>query len=187
MCIAAPELSPMPPKVFHEFSGRKPREQWPTEFDLEGVDRDHRVRSQKINQAQEETMGQSLSTNSFIGGASIDLNNPPRQAYNPRDHEYPKMLYHPTKKDPNWLAEFKRITLYNSLHPEKPQILPVVPSAFVVVQNAEQEEKQLKEGFQLRPPAEKEESEPENNETLCSRGCGRVPHRGACKFAEVTA
>src|ERR1700690_1655568 len=70
----------MPPKVFHEFSGRKPREQWPTEFDLEGVDRDHRVRSQKLNQAQEETMGQSLATNSFGTGASINLKNPTQVA-----------------------------------------------------------------------------------------------------------
>ena len=115
----------MPPHVFREFSGPKLRERWPVEFDLEGVDRDNRVREQKL---QEEPMTAPLSANSFVGGASIDLGKPPRVAYDPRQHEYPKMLYHPTKKDPNWLAEHKRITLYNSLHPEKPEILPVVPA-----------------------------------------------------------
>lgn len=149
---------------------------------MEGIDRDHTVRQQKL---QEENMTQPLSQNSFVGGASIDLNKPPKTAYNPRDHEFPKLLYHQTKKDPNWLAEHKRITLYNSLHPEKPEVLPVVPAAFVRVDNKEQEEKKMKEGFGLRPPSDPEVDEfaEVRSETLCSRGCGQAPHRGACKTA----
>ena len=177
----------MPPKVFHEFSGRKPREHWPVEFDLEGVERDNKIRTEKLN---EDTMGKSLSTNSFIGGAAIDLNKPQQAAYNPHDpkNEYPKMLYHPTKKDVYWAAEYRRITLYNKLHPEKMMLLPVVPAAFVVVQDKKQEEAKLSEGFKLRPPAqpeEKDEFADVKDETLCSRGCGRAPHGGRCKL--VTA
>ena len=180
------EFKLVPPHVFHEFSGRKPREQWPTEFDIEGVERDHKIRTEKLN---EDAMGKSLSTNSFIGGASIDLGKPQQVAYNPHDpkNEYPKMLYHPTKKDVNWAAEHKRITLYNKLHPEKMMLLPVVPAAFVVVQDKKQEEAKLGEGFKLRPPAEPDDAEvsDEQEERLCSRGCGREPHGGRCK--SVTA
>ena len=124
-----------------------------------------------------------LSANSFVGGASIDLGKPPRVAYDPRQHEYPKMLYHPTKKDPNWLAEHKRITLYNSLHPEKPEILPVVPPLFLVVNDKETEQKKLAEGWLLKAPAESEQAEVsgDGGEVLCSRGCGQKPHRGSCK------
>ena len=129
-------------------------------------------------------MTQTLSTNSFVGGASIDLNKPPRVPYNPNDpkNAYPKMLYHKTKKDPVWLAEHKRLTLYNSLHPEKPEILPVVPAAFVIVHNKEQEQEKLANGFQSRPPAQEEVDEFANvsGEALCSRGCGKKPHRGSC-------
>jgi hypothetical protein len=166
--------------VFHEFGRQKLREQWPAEFDMEGVDRDHEIRKTKLQEVQ---MTQPLSANSFVGGAAIDLNKPPKVAYNPRDHEFPKLLYHQTKKDPNWLAEHKRITLYNSLHPEKPEVLPVVPAAFVRVDNKEQEQKKLAEGFGLRPPSDPEVDEfaAVKGEALCSRGCGNAPHRGACK------
>ncbi len=130
-------------------------------------------------------MSQPQSTNFFVGGATIDLNRPPREAYNPRDpkNEFPKMLYHATKKDPNWLAEHKRITLYNSLHPEKPELLPTVPAAFVIVKSPEEEKKRLTEGFQLKAPSvpEVDEFASISGEALCSRGCGSAPHRGSCK------
>ena len=131
-------------------------------------------------------MPQQPSNNRFISGATVDINRPPREAYNPRDpkNEYPKMLYHQTKKDPAIHAEFKRITLHNSLHPEKPEILPAVPAAFVIVQNKQQEEVQIKAGFAFRPPEAKpspEESAEDDGETLCSRGCGKPPHKGMCK------
>jgi len=129
-------------------------------------------------------MAQPVS-NSFVGGATIDLNRPPQVAYNPHDpkNQYPKMLYHQTKKDPNWLAEYNRIKLYNSLHPEKPEILPTVPAAFVIVKNAEEEKAKLANGFGLRPPADPEVDEfaSVREEALCSRGCGNPPHRGFCK------
>ena len=177
----------MPPKVFHEFGRQKPRERWPVEFDLEGVERDHRIREAKLT---EEPMVQPVS-NSFVSGATIDLNRPPKVAYNPNapENQYPKMLYHQTKKDPNWLAEHKRLTLYNSLHPEKPEILPVVPAAFVLVKNQAEEKAKLAEGFGLRPPAQPEVDEFASigDETLCSRGCGNRPHRGACKSANLQA
>ena len=130
-------------------------------------------------------MSQAQSPNFFVGGKSVDINRPPRLPYNPRDHEYPKMLYHKTKKDPNWLAEHKRLTLYNSLHPEKPELLPVVPAAFVIVNNKDEEAARLSQGFALRPPDEPEVDEFANvqGEALCSRGCGEKPHRGSCKTA----
>jgi hypothetical protein len=64
------------------------------------------------------------------------------------------MLYHQTKKDPIWMQEHRRITLYNSLHPEKPELLPVVPFMTVIVQSKEEQEQKLKEGFGLRAPSE---------------------------------
>lgn len=179
----------MPPKVFHEFGRQKLRERWPVNFDLEGIDRDHGIREAKLTHAQiEEPMSQPVS-NSFVGGASIDLNRPPKAPYNHMDpkNQYPKMLYHPTKKDPNWLAEFKRLTLYNSLHPEKPEILPVVPPAFIIVNNADEEKTKLAAGFVAKPPAPPEVDEFADvaGEALCSRGCGGRPHRGACKKEET--
>ena len=132
-------------------------------------------------------MSKSLPTNSFAGGATIDLNKPTPVAYNPNDpkNEFPKMLYHQTKKDANWLAEHKRITLYNNLHPEKPEILPHVPAAFVIVKNKKEEEQMIASGFGLRPPAIEEVDqfgkETDTDETLCARGCGNPPHKGACK------
>lgn len=166
----------------NESRGPKVREQWPVEFDLEGVPRETKVRTQKL---QEETMPKSLSPNSFAGSATIDIGRPPRESYNPRDpkNQYPKMLYHQTKKDPNWLREHRRITLYNSLHPEKPELLPHVPYAFVVVNSPEEEKAFLGQGFGLRAPAqpqEKDEWDGMENEVLCSRGCGKKPHRGSC-------
>lgn len=180
-------------KVFREFGGQKPREKWPLAFDLEGVERDHKVRQQLQTQQQfEEPMSRAQATNFFVGGASVDINKPPREAYNPRDpkNEYPKMLHHQTKKDPNWLKEHKRLTLYNSLHPEKPELLPAVPYAFVIVNNKQEEEAQLKQGFGFKPPAQPEQAEEFAElagEVLCSRGCGAVPHRGSCKPVAVSA
>ena len=131
-------------------------------------------------------MPQQPSNNRFVSGATIDLNRPPREPYNPNDpkNHYPKMLYHQTKKDPVWFNEHKRIMLYNSLHPEKPELLPAVPAAFKIVNNKAEEETALKAGFGLRPPAEPKDAEEageDNGETLCSRGCGNPPHRGSCK------
>ncbi len=173
-------------KVFREFGNLKQREQWPVDFDLEGVDRNSQVRKQKLE--TEANMSRSLSSNSFVGNASIDLNKPAREAY--RHQEYPKMLYHQTKKDPIWLAEFRRVTLYNSLHPEKPELLPTVPAAFVMVNNETEEKMRFGQGFQLRPPAEPPQAEEFAElagEVLCSRGCGAAPHRGSCKPVTVTA
>ncbi len=132
-------------------------------------------------------MPQAPSPNRFVSGATIDLNRPPREAYNPNDpkNRYPKMLYHPTKKDPNWEKEFKRITLYNSLHPEKPEILPVVPAASTIVKSAPEEEARLAEGWQSRPPkieaVEVADESQGDDGPKCSRGCGNPPHRGSCK------
>jgi hypothetical protein len=169
----------MPPKVFHEFGNYKPRETWPVEMDLAGVERNTTIRK-AIKPQLEESMSRSLSTNSFVGEKSIDLNKPPHVAYNPYDpkNEYPKMLYHQTKKDHNWMAEHRRIMQHNSLHPEKPEILPTVPPANIVVKSRQEEEMKLTQGYQLKPPPVQEEAA---EETLCSRGCGSVPHRGACK------
>lgn len=179
----------MAPKVFREFSGPKTRERWPLEYDLEGIERDTKTRAQLEEQQKQQSQNEAAMTNRaqssnfFVGGASIDLNRPPKEAY--RHQEYPKMLYHQTKKDPNWLAEHKRITLYNSLHPEKPELLPTVPAAFIQVNSKEEEEAALKRGFQLKPPpdpsAKAEEEAMDSGETLCSRGCGNPPHRGSCK------
>lgn len=181
----SPAFLQMSVKRFREFSNVKQREVWPIEFDLAGVDRDHQVRKQ----ITEETMGnRQQPTNFFVGEKSVDINRPPREAYH--HQEYPKMLYHQTKKDPNWLAEFKRITLHNSLHPEKPEILPVVPPAFVTVHNKQEEEAKLSQGFGLKPPPQAQDEEPFSalaGEVLCSRGCGNAPHRGACKQVTVSA
>jgi hypothetical protein len=134
-------------------------------------------------------MGKQQSTNFFVSNQSIDINKPAKVAYDPRQHQYPKMLYHPTKKDQNWLAERKRLELYNSLHPEKPEILPNVPAASIIVQSAEEEAQKIKQGWALRAPKEAEVDEFASlqGEALCSRGCGQVPHRGSCKPVQVTA
>jgi len=155
------------------------------EMDLGGVERDTTIRK-AIKPQVEESMSKSLSTNSFVGEKSIDLNKPPMETYNPYDpkNEYPKMLYHQTKKDPNWAAEHRRITLHNSLHPEKPELLPTVPPAFVIVKNKQEEEARLSQGFQLKPPVVREEA---SEEPLCSRGCGSAPHKGSCKAVPVGA
>lgn len=187
----SPAFLKMSVKRFREFSDIRQREVWPLEFDLAGVDRDQQIRKQLHTQQQfqtEETMSRAQSTNFFVGEKSVDINRPPREAY--RYQEYPKMLYHQTKKDPNWLAEFKRITLHNSLHPEKPEILPVVPAAFVTVHNKQEEETKLGQGFGLKPPPAPTDEEPFANlegQVLCSRGCGNAPHRGACKQVTLSA
>lgn len=171
-------------KVFREFGNFKQRETWPLEMDLTGVERDTAIRK-AVKPQLEESMSRSLSTNSFIGEKSIDINKPPMATYNPYDpkNEYPKMLYHQTKKDPNWLAEHKRISLHNSLHPEKPELLPTVPPLNIIVKNREEQESKMAQGFQLKPPPVQEESE----EPMCSRGCGSATHRGACKAVPVGA
>jgi len=138
----------MPPKVFRESSSRPMREQWPVEFDLMGVERNYEVRKQLA----EENMGKEVS-NHFASPQNIDIGRPVRVPYDPRQHEYPKMLYHQTQRDKNWLAEHKRLTLYNQLHPEKPEILPSVPFASIIVGSKSEEEQRLKEGWGLRPPA----------------------------------
>lgn len=127
-------------------------------------------------------------TNFFVGGASVDINKPPREAY--RHIEYPKMLHHQTMKDPITLKEFKRITLHNSLHPEKPELLPTVSHAFIIVNSKAEEDSALTRGFGLKPPApepQPEEFAEEAGQVLCSRGCGNRPHRGKCAPVEVTA
>lgn len=129
-------------------------------------------------------------TNRFVSGASIDINKPAREPYNPRDpkNEFPKMLYHPTKKNAVAEKEFKRITLYNSLHPEKPELLPEVGYDYIVVKDKREEDAKLKEGYQFRAPAPPEpQSVEDDGETLCSRGCGNAPHRGSCKMKEAVA
>jgi hypothetical protein len=181
------------PNQFRESREVKSRARWPLAFDLEGVERNTEVRKQLKQQqeAEESYMPQQPSNNRFVSGAAIDLNRPPREPYNPNDpkNQYPKMLYHQTKKDPNWLREHKRLTLYNSLHPEKPELLPTVPAAFIVVKNKHEEEAALKDGFALRPPAEEvaEEFADLNDEVLCSRGCGQAPHKGRCKTVAAVA
>jgi hypothetical protein len=175
----------MPPKVFREFSNARVRERWPLELDLGGVERDSEIRKLKV----EENMGKSLQNN-FVSGKAIDINKPAQVAYDPRQHQYPKMIYHQTKKDPNWLAEHKRLTLYNSLHPEKPELLPNVPYAFTIAKTEEDEKRLLATGeWGLRAPHQPEQDEFANlrDEALCSRGCGNPPHRGSCKPVAVSA
>lgn len=131
-------------------------------------------------------MPQQPSNNRFVSGATIDINRPPREPYNPNDpkNKYPKMLYHQTEKDPNWAREHQRITLYNSLHPEKPELLPAVPAKFLTVNNQAEETRALAQGYGLRPPEDSQEEDDfgvGNSPVACSRGCGKPPHKGTCK------
>jgi len=172
------------PRQFREFTPSRGREKWPLEFDLSGVERNSEVR-QQLKQ-QEQLMPQAPSNNRFVSGASIDINRPPQAPYNPNDpkNKYPKMLYHPTKKDQNWSREHQRIELHNKLHPERPEILPEVPAAFIVVKNHDEEAKAMKDGFGARAPhvePETEDFDADMDKGLCSRGCGLPPHRGSCK------
>lgn len=96
-------------------------------------------------------MSQPKSGNFFVGGQSIDLNRPVKEAY--RHQEYPKMLHHPTAKDPFTLKEAARVALHNKLHPEKPEILPAVTHQFTVVNSKEEETAAIKKGYSLKPPA----------------------------------
>jgi hypothetical protein len=174
-------------RQFREFREAKARDRWPVEFDLAGVPRDTHTRDllkQQLDQEQE--MPRSLSPNSFVAGKMVDINHPPQAAYNPRDHEYPKMLYHPTEGHPAWAAERKKIARYNALHPDKPEIMPEVPAKTIQVNSNEEEEAKLKAGWLLRAPQRVPEPEEEeivdtDGAALCSRGCGRAPHRGSCK------
>jgi hypothetical protein len=179
------------PRPFREFIEPKGRQRWPLEFDLLGIERNSQVRKE-YKQQQEIFMPQQPSNNRFVSGATVDINKPPREPYNPNDpkNHYPKMLYHPTKKNEAEEKEFKRVTLYNSLHPEKPELLPSVGPKFILVHSKQEEQKRLDEGYQSRPPAIPPQSEEEaeaDGETLCSRGCGQPPHRGACKKQEAVA
>ena len=92
---------------------RKPsRSRWPLEFDLTGVPRDTATRQQLLEQKQileqtpeEDSMSPAPNQttpvrNSFTVDKPevviTDINNPPRQNYNPHDakNEFPKMVYH---------------------------------------------------------------------------------------------
>jgi hypothetical protein len=174
---------------FREFRKVKIRERWPLEFDLAGIPRETAVRSQLKEQYEEEGMPNAPSPNRFVSGAVVDINAPAREPYNPRDpkNEFPKILYHPTLKHPQWEAEYKRIVKYNALHPEKPELLPTVPAKQVKVNNKQEEEAKIKDGWQFRPPAiapaPEEEAADDEGQVLCSRGCGREPHPGRCKAA----
>jgi hypothetical protein len=177
-------------KQFREPRAGRTRERWPLDFDLSGIERDTQVRNQK---KQELEMPVPLVTNRFVSGKVVDINNPQRAPYNPFDpkNEFPKMLYHPTEKHPAWVAEHKRLTLYNALHPEKPELLPTVPAKNIIVKSKEEESAKLRAGWSLKPPAAEpqveEEAGDEEGAALCSRGCGNPPHRGSCKMVQVSA
>jgi hypothetical protein len=172
------------PRQFRESRPAHIRERWPLELDLGGVPRDTNLRNKKKQELEETMRGQP--TNFFVSGQSIDLNKPAKEAY--RHQEYPKMVYHPTMKDPVTLKEHKRITLYNSLHPEKPELLPSVTPAFKMVNSKEEETAALQQSWQSKPPAESphpSEFADVDGEALCSRGCGEKPHRGKCAAVAV--
>jgi hypothetical protein len=124
----------------------------------------------------------SQVSNSFVSGKMVDINNPPRVPFDPRKNQFPRMLYHPTAKDKNWLAEYNRIVLYNKLHPEKMELLPTVPYLTIIVKNEEEMAAKMKEGYLKNPISVYGEDEvlPDAEAELCSRGCGKSPHRGSC-------
>jgi hypothetical protein len=99
----------------NEASRKAIRERWPLEFDLTGVPRDTATRKQLLDQRNlderqileqtpEDSMPQPNQTTPVRNSFTVDkpevtitdINNPPRQNYNPHDpkNEYPKMLYH---------------------------------------------------------------------------------------------
>lgn len=137
----------------HE-SSRLLRDRWPLQFDLEGIPRDTAERERMLQEhllleslsgetlpetpTTEETMtSPNLVANRFASDNEpamhiTDINNPPHINYNPHDpkNEFPKMLY--PANYPNAKA--------------------------VVVKSKEEEAKQLKKGFSLRPPVKEEQS-----------------------------
>jgi hypothetical protein len=146
-------------------------------MDLAGVERDTAIRKQA-----EANMTTGVS-NSFVSGKMVDINHPPRVPYDPRKNQFPRMLYHATKRDSNWQKEYDRIVLYNKLHPEKMELLPTVPYLTIVVKDEHEMSAKMEEGWLKNPPAVygNDEVEPDSDERLCSRGCGAAPHRGSCK------
>lgn len=175
-------------KQFREFTQPKGRERWPLAFDLQGVLRDTTTRKQLQEQlTYEDQEMRATTTNHFASSKMIDINNPPKPAYNPRDpaNEFPKMLFHQTEKHPLELAEFKRITKFNALHPDKPEILPPVGAKYIIVKDKAEQDRMLSRGYGLRAPNIETESTEENavddsGAVLCSRGCGKEPHPGRC-------
>jgi hypothetical protein len=116
------------------------RERWPLAFDLEGLPRDTAVRNSHLEheKLKEEIMNTHPVANNFAvdyqaGNNVIDINNPPKKAYNPHapENQFPKMIYPAT-----W------------------------PAAKAITVGSEQElQAKLKKGFELKPPSRVEPSE----------------------------
>lgn len=139
-----------------------------------------------LNQIQ-----QQLSKTQGIEGA-IDIHHPERSPNWPvyRHRSYPKMLYHPTKLDPGTEARRLGIRQRNDRNPTlAPLDLPASEPLSVIVKNEDEDKARRAEGFIAKPPFLQSNEEviqfdplanPVADVALCSRGCGKAPHRGAC-------
>jgi hypothetical protein len=92
-----------------ETGGRLPREKWPLSFDLEGIPRETQVREQKLKELRGETFMSDTPTMSHEQIEALreflllhdrnssqnvfDLSKPPKEPYDRRGKDYPKMVY----------------------------------------------------------------------------------------------
>lgn len=134
-----------------------------------------------------------LSKTQGIEGA-IDIHHPELSPNWPRytHQEFPKMLYHPVKLDPQTETARQGVRERNQLNPNLPALaLPPSKPMILIVNDQAALDKALEAGWVKAPPvlvaqeAEVEMVDPlaqdvMTNEGLCSRGCGKKPHRGAC-------
>jgi hypothetical protein len=114
--------------VFESNASRSLRDRWPLEFDLEGVPNENREREYLLNQKREVDMPNPV-TNSF----AVDY----QVGNNVID------INHPPRK-PYVFQEF-------------PKMLHKPNGAFVVVNDAHEEKKKLKEGYSVELPPRNQE------------------------------
>ena len=152
---------------------------------------------QMLNETQ-----QNIAKTQGMEGA-IDIHHPELSPNWPRykHQEFPKMLYHPFKLDPQTETARNGVRLRNEKNPTlAPLDLPASKPMTVIIKNTataqEELEKYLAAGWLKAPPVlVSEEAEVEHfdpltmpvaNPALCGRGCGNPRHRGACP-AKATA
>lgn len=149
---------------------------------------------QMLNETQ-----QNIAKTQGMEGA-IDIHHPELSPNWPRykHQDYPRMLYHPTKLNPNVEAARKGIRIRNEKNPTlAPLDLPASQPLSIIVKDAGEEKAYREQGYVKTPPflANEEETvqavsqvdplaNPVADVTMCARGCGKPPHRGACSVKE---
>ena len=92
--------------------------------------------------------------------------------------EYPKVLYHPAEKTPQSVIAKQKAETHNSLHPDKPELIPDLIPVTVIVQDEAEEAQMKAKGFSEQAPHPYEGEAPEAPK--CDF-CGLPKHKGRCK------